>query len=106
MSEVSTATNSDRSGSGSLVRASPLPSPKLYGTFEDQHDLPRFEAGYSARAIMSLLYRHKGATIWCVIIGTLLSTLIAFTLPRSYSAQSLVILDTRQPEVVHEATVL
>ena len=84
-----------------------IPHDALYGRrLEQSDDFNRPERGYSVRAVASILNRHKGIIGTCIGVITLITTVIAFSLPKTYVAEAIVILDTRRTEVVQQPAVL
>ncbi|MDR3532674.1 MAG: polysaccharide biosynthesis tyrosine autokinase [Rhodopila sp.] len=95
------------SPSAGPARSVLVPSSSLLGRRPElRGDFAREESGYSARAVLSVLGRHKSLIIGCVCLLTLISAIISFALTPRYVAESLVILDTRRPEIVQQSTVL
>lgn len=87
---------------GIMARATALPGPGL----NEQAEYSATINDYTMRDLFALLGRHKLLIFSCVCLLTLLSAGIAFVLPERYVAESLVILDTRRPEIVQQSAVL
>ena len=73
---------------------------------EDQGEFRHVEGDDTWRALVGTLKRRKLLIISCVGLITVMVTIIAFLLPQRYAAESMVILDTRRPEIVQQTAVL
>jgi polysaccharide biosynthesis transport protein len=87
---------------GNIVRV----SPSLGGRMGDQIVLPRLDSGYTFREFWEVLRRRRTLLFGCVALLTLASVIIAVALPKRYVVDSLVILDTRRPEIDQQVAVL
>lgn len=79
-----------------LSRGNPTPGPLPLG----------LGASYTPQGLIAVLRRHGKLILSCVFGITLLAVVVAFSLPRSYVATSMIILDTRQPEIVQQPAVM
>lgn len=61
---------------------------------------------YTVRGLLAMLRRHKLIIASSMVVLTTLATIVAFTLTPRYTAEAMVILDTRRPEIVQQSAVL
>jgi polysaccharide biosynthesis transport protein len=72
----------------------------------DQIELPGLGSGYTLRQLWGVLGRRRLLIFGCVGLLTLAAVIVAFMLPKRYVAESLIILDTRRPEIAQYSGVL
>jgi succinoglycan biosynthesis transport protein ExoP len=70
-----------------------------------RHEYFDSDDGYSPRTILAILERRKKSIIGCVCLVTLASAVVAFSLSKSYLADAMVVLDTRQEQIVAQPAV-
>jgi len=97
MSELSLS--GDHSANPGLMLVGSAPSAQ-------QDDSARQESGYSARGMLAILFQHTPLILGCVAAVTLLSAAVALVLPRTYVAEAIIILDTRQQNIVQQPVIL
>jgi succinoglycan biosynthesis transport protein ExoP len=82
-----------------------VPGSALSRRFEHENAAPP-ESGYTARAILAILNRHKCLILGCISVVTLLMAVVAFSLSPTYVAEAMVILDTRRQDIVQQPAVI
>lgn len=97
---------SQRHSSAEPGRGVIVPSLLPAGSHYQSDDLSPADSGHSGRAIWAVLRRRKLTVLFCVVAVTAVAVTAASVLPRRYTAESLVILDTRRAEIVQQPAVL
>lgn len=87
-------------------RAIQISSTQLADGFDPaMQDYFRQDDGYSPRTIFSILGRRKKIIFGCIFLVTTAATVTAFILPKSFVADAMVVLDTRQSQIVAQPAV-